>query len=208
MVQETDEDRVVRLLLALGAIREATSDPLQLSSGLRLPVRCNCNVVLSSTGEREIVESAWASGLIKTWPQAQLLVGATHGGFAHASFLADRLSLPVVMMDENLRASDMPFWNADGNLVRTVVVDDCLLSGDTLLSAVNLLRKNKFSVLGATALVSFGLSKTAEKLMNGGVNVYTQTDLRAVRKLAVRDGTWTHEYSVALEGALKRADKH
>ena len=92
----TDTKKLIaKDLLSIKAVFFRPDEPFVWASGIKSPVYCDNRLTLTAPEVRNDVENGLAE-LIKTeYPQAEVLMGTSTAGIAHAAITADRLGLPM-----------------------------------------------------------------------------------------------------------------
>ena len=90
----TDTKKLIaKDLLSIKAVFFRPDEPFVWASGIKSPVYCDNRLTLTAPEVRNDVENGLAE-LIKTeYPQAEVLMGTSTAGIAHAAITADRLGL-------------------------------------------------------------------------------------------------------------------
>ena len=88
----TDTKKLIaKDLLSIKAVFFRPDEPFVWASGIKSPVYCDNRLTLTAPEVRNDVENGLAE-LIKTeYPQAEVLMGTSTAGIAHAAITADRL---------------------------------------------------------------------------------------------------------------------
>ena len=89
------ERTIAKDLLSIEAIFLKPEDPFTWASGIKSPIYCDNRLTLTSPEVRTKIEEGLAE-LIKTYyPEAEVLMGTSTAGIAHAAITADKLNLPM-----------------------------------------------------------------------------------------------------------------
>ena len=82
-------------LLSIGAVFLRPEEPFTWASGIKSPIYCDNRLILSAPKSRTVVENAIAEAVKKYYPEAQMLMGTSTAGIAHAAIAAEILGLPM-----------------------------------------------------------------------------------------------------------------
>lgn len=105
-------------------------------------------------GLLDAVAEQQAQHLLRHFPDAELLVGASQCGAVLASFVARRAELPVAFTTEGAAGLAFHRMHRPEPGLRTVYVDDLIATGADARAHAAFLRAAGFSFLGASAWVS------------------------------------------------------
>jgi orotate phosphoribosyltransferase len=70
-------------------------EPFTWASGIKSPVYCDNRLTLSDVGVRQTIEEGLAKTVKENFPEAQILMGTSTAGIAHAAITAHLLGLPM-----------------------------------------------------------------------------------------------------------------
>lgn len=173
---------VARDLIAVGAVFLRPEQPFTWASGIRSPIYCDNRLTLSDPAVRSRLEREIADCLQEHFPQAELLMGTATAGIAHAAIASHLLSLPMGYVRG--AAKDHGRGNRiEGRLLpgqKTVVIEDLISTGGSVLEAVEALREAGADVLGVVSIFTYGMERAAVSLSAAGVENYSLTDFDTV----------------------------
>lgn len=92
---ENLETKIAKDLLSIEAIFLKPDDPFTWASGIKSPIYCDNRLTLTSPMVRNDVEEGLASLIQENFPGAEVLMGTSTAGIAHAAITADILGLPM-----------------------------------------------------------------------------------------------------------------
>ena len=135
MTNELTKNDTAAALLSIGAVFLRPDEPFTWASGIKSPVYCDNRLILTSPDVRGAVESAIAETVRTVWPDAEVLMGTSTAGIAHAAIAAHILGLSMGYVRSG--AKDHGRTNRiEGKLEkgqRTVVVEDLISTATTVL---------------------------------------------------------------------------
>lgn len=182
--------KIAEDLLKIGAVFLRPDEPFIWASGIKSPVYCDNRLTLSDPEVRNDVENGLA-GLIKThYPEAEVLMGTSTAGIAHAAITAHLMGLPMGYVRSG--AKDHGRKNQiEGKLEkgqRVVVVEDLISTGGSVLEVVEILRDAGAQVLGVVSIFTYGMKKGLTRLSDARVENHSLTDLDRVSLVAAQMG--------------------
>ncbi len=184
------EDEIARLLLEIGAVSFSPKEPYTWASGVRSPIYCDCRRIMSFPDARRVIEDAWAQLVREHWTGVQEIVGVATGGVPHAALVAERLGLPMAYV--RAKAKDHGLGKRiEGVLppqTRTVVLEDLVSTGGSLLETLGTLSSEGAQVIGASAIFSYDLEVAHTGFSQAGVPLRTLTSFPVVRARAEKMG--------------------
>ncbi|MBP5686549.1 MAG: orotate phosphoribosyltransferase, partial [Clostridia bacterium] len=89
------KDLIAKDLLEIKAVFLSPDKPFTWASGIKSPVYCDNRLTLTSVKVRNDVEDGLAALIKENYPEAQVLMGTSTAGIAHAAITGHLLSLPM-----------------------------------------------------------------------------------------------------------------
>ena len=86
---------IAKDLLSIGAVFLRPEQPFTWASGIKSPIYCDNRLTLSDTKVRANVENGLAEVVRTHYPDAEVLMGTSTAGIAHAAITATILDLPM-----------------------------------------------------------------------------------------------------------------
>ena len=142
-------------LLKIKAVFLRPNEPFTWASGIKSPIYCDNRLTLSDTQVRNDVENGLAQLIKEHYPEAEVLMGTSTAGIAHAAIIATILDLPMGYVRSG--AKDHGRGNQiEGKLLpgqKVVVVEDLISTGGSCIEVVNVLREQAqmYSVSSASS---------------------------------------------------------
>ena len=166
-------------LLKIKAVFLRPNEPFTWASGIKSPIYCDNRLTLSDTQVRNDVENGLATLIREHYPQAEVLMGTSTAGIAHAAITATILNLPMGYVRSG--AKDHGRGNQiEGKLLpgqKVVVVEDLISTGGSCIEVVNVLREAGADVLGIVSIFTYGMKKGLERLAAAEVKNVSLCDL-------------------------------
>ena len=173
-------------LLKIKAVFLRPNEPFTWASGIKSPIYCDNRLTLSDTQVRNDVENGLATLIREHYPQAEVLMGTSTAGIAHAAITATILNLPMGYVRSG--AKDHGRGNQiEGKLLpgqKVVVVEDLISTGGSCIEVVNVLREAGADVLGVVSIFTYGMKKGLERLAAAEVKNVSLCDLDTLVEVA------------------------
>ncbi len=180
---------IAKDLLSIQAVFFRPDQPFIWASGIKSPVYCDNRLTLTSVRVRSDVEQCLADTIRREYPDAEILMGTSTAGIAHAAITAHIMGLPMGYVRSG--AKDHGRQNQiEGKLLpgqKTVVVEDLISTAGSVLEVVDVLRKAGAQVLGIVSIFTYGMKKGLERLAAADCKNVSLTDFDEVAKVAVEE---------------------
>lgn len=177
-------------LLEIKAVFLRPEEPFTWASGIKSPIYCDNRLTLTAPEVRDHVENG-LSELIKThFPEADVLMGTSTAGIAHAAICGHILKMPMGYVRSS--SKDHGRQNRiEGKLNpgdKVVVVEDLISTGGSVIDVVNALRDSGAEVLGIVSIFTYGMQKGLDRMREANVINYSLTDFDTVAQVAAEIG--------------------
>jgi len=180
------ERLIAKDLLSIQAVFFRPNEPFTWASGIKSPVYCDNRLTLTAPKVRSDVENALAETIKREYPQAQVLMGTSTAGIAHAAITAHILDMPMGYVRSG--AKDHGRGNQiEGKLEKgqkVVVVEDLISTGGSVIEVVNVLREAGAEVLGIVSIFTYGMQKGLDRLAQAEVKNVSLTNFDTIAKVA------------------------
>lgn len=184
------KETVAKDLLSIKAVFFRPNEPFTWASGIKSPVYCDNRLILTAPAVRTRVESAIAETVRREYPDAEVLMGTSTAGIAHAAIAAQMLELPMGYVRSG--AKDHGRQNRiEGKLEkgqRVVVIEDLISTGGSVIEVVEALREAGAEVLGIVSIFTYGMKKGLERLAAADVKNVSLTDFDTITQIAGEEG--------------------
>ncbi len=185
-----DKITIAKDLLAIKAVFFSPDKPFTWASGIKSPIYCDNRLTLSDVKVRCDVETGLADLIKEHYPQAEVLMGTSTAGIAHAAITAHLLDLPMGYVRSG--SKDHGRQNQiEGKLEKgqkVVVVEDLISTGGSVIEVVNVLRENGADVLGIVSIFTYGMKKGLERLAEADVINHSLCDFDTIAEVAASTG--------------------
>lgn len=177
-------------LLSIGAVFFRPDEPFTWASGIKSPVYCDNRLTLTAPGVRGDIENGLAALIRENYPDAEVLMGTSTAGIAHAAITAHLLDLPMGYVRSG--AKDHGRQNRiEGKLERgqrVVVVEDLISTGGSVIEVVDALREAGAEVLGVVSIFTYGMQRGLDRLAEAKVKNISLTNFDIIAEVAAELG--------------------
>ena len=184
------EKKIAEDLLSIKAVFFRPEEPFTWASGIKSPVYCDNRLTLTAPAVRTDVETGLAQLIKDNYPDAEVLMGTSTAGIAHAAITAHMLGLPMGYVRSG--AKDHGRQNQiEGRLEpgqKVVVVEDLISTGGSVLEVVEVLREAGAEVLGVVSIFTYGMKKGLERLAAANVKNISLTNFDCIAQVAADTG--------------------
>lgn len=186
---------IAKGLLEIGAVFLRPEKPFIWASGIESPIYCDNRLILTAPHIRDMVENAIADTVKEHFPQAEVLMGTSTAGIAHAAIAGHILDMPMGYVRSG--AKDHGRGNMiEGKLERgekAVVIEDLISTAGSAVKTVEALRDAGAEVCGIVSIFTYGMEKGRERLAQAGVENISLTDFDTVISVAEESGYIKHD---------------
>ena len=187
---ENMEQKIAKDLLSIEAIFLKPDDPFTWASGIKSPIYCDNRLTLTSPMVRNDVEEGLASIIQENYAGAEVIMGTSTAGIAHAAITADILGLPMGYVRGS--SKDHGRKNQiEGRLIpgqKVVVVEDLISTGGSVIEVVNVLREAGANVLGIASIFTYNMEKSKEALKEANVKNISLSNFDVMIDVAAEKG--------------------
>ena len=184
------KELIAKDLLSIKAVFFRPEEPFTWASGIKSPVYCDNRLTLSDVKVRTDVENGLAKLIKEHYPQAEVLMGTSTAGIAHAAITAHLMGLPMGYVRSG--AKDHGRQNQiEGKLLpgqKVVVVEDLISTGGSCIEVVEILREAGAEVLGIASIFTYGMKKGIDRLAAANVVNHSLTDFDTIAQIAAEQG--------------------
>ena len=185
----TTAEKVAAALLKIKAVFLRPEEPFTWASGIKSPVYCDNRLILTAPDVRTEVETALMQTIRREYPDAEVLMGTSTAGIAHAAITAQMMGLPMGYVRSS--SKDHGRQNQiEGRLEKgqkVVVVEDLISTGGSVLEVVNVLREAGAEVLGIVSIFTYGMKKGVERMVEAKVKSVSLTNLDAIARVGAEE---------------------
>ena len=183
---ESTARRIAEDLLSIRAVFFRPDEPFTWASGIKSPIYCDNRLILTAPDVRTEVETALMQTIRREYPDAEVLMGTSTAGIAHAAITAQMMGLPMGYVRSS--SKDHGRQNQiEGRLEKgqkVVVVEDLISTGCSVLEVVTVLREAGAEVLGIVSIFTYGMKKGLERLAAAKVRNVSLTNFDVIAQVA------------------------
>ena len=183
------ERTIAKQLLSIGAVFLRPEQPFTWASGIKSPIYCDNRLILSAPEARSIVEQAIADKVKDKFPQAQMLMGTSTAGIAHAAIAASILGLPMgyVRGEAKTHGRNNKIEGKMAPGTKVVVIEDLISTGGSAIEVVDALREAGADVLGIVSIFTYGMKKGLERIAAANTVNYSLSNLDTLVEVAAEE---------------------
>ncbi len=184
------ERLIAKDLLSIGAVFLRPEEPFTWASGIKSPIYCDNRLTLTAPAVRTDVETGLAETVKKYFPEAEVLMGTSTAGIAHAAITAHMLGMPMGYVRSG--AKDHGRGNQiEGKLLpgqKVVVIEDLISTGGSVIEVVDALREAGAEVLGIASIFTYGMQKGLDRLAAANVKNISLSNFDTIVEVAAEEG--------------------
>ena len=184
------EREIAKDLLSIEAIFLKPEDPFTWASGIKSPIYCDNRLTLTAPVVRTKIEDGLAELIKKYYPEAEVLMGTSTAGIAHAAITADKLNLPMGYVrgssKDHGRKNQIEGRLEKGQKV--VVIEDLISTGGSVIDVVNVLREAGAEVLGIASIFTYNMAKSKQRLEEANVKNISLSNFDTMVEVAAEEG--------------------
>lgn len=182
--------KIAKDLLKIQAVFLSPDKPFTWASGIKSPVYCDNRLTLTAPEVRTDVENGLKALIEENYPDAEVLMGTSTAGIAHAAITAHLMGLPMGYVRSGNK--DHGRQNRiEGKLEKgqkVVVVEDLISTGGSVIDVVDALREAGAEVLGIVSIFTYGMQKGLDRLAAAAVKNISLTNLDVLSEVAADEG--------------------
>lgn len=186
----TTPKEIASRLLDIQAVFLRPEQPFTWASGIKSPIYCDNRLILTSPEVRKVVEEAIADAVKTYYPDAEVLMGTSTAGIAHAAIAAWLLDMPMGYVRSGNK--DHGRGNRiEGRLEpgqKVVVIEDLISTAGSCIEVVEALREAGADVLGVVSIFTYGMQKGLDRLVAANVANHSLSNFNALLEAAVETG--------------------
>jgi len=184
------ERTIAHDLLSIGAVFLRPDQPFTWASGIKSPIYCDNRLTLTAPEVRIHVEEGLAELIRTHYPEAEVLMGTSTAGIAHAAIVGHLMGLPMGYVRSGNKDHGRNN-RIEGKLLpgqKVVVVEDLISTGGSCIEVVDALREAGAEVLGVVSIFTYGLQKGIDRMNAASVINYSLSNFDAVCEVAAEEG--------------------
>ena len=187
--------RIAKDLLRIKAVFLRPEEPFIWASGIKSPIYCDNRLTLSYPGVRSDVEFTLAKLIGEQYPDAEMIMGTSTAGIAHAAIVAHILNLPMGYVRSSKKDHGRNN-RIEGKLdpgMKCVIVEDLISTAKSAIDVALTLREAGAEVLGIASIFTYDMTKSSNLLKEHNLINHSATDYDTLIEVAVEEGYITPE---------------
>ena len=187
--------KIANALLDIEAVFLRPEEPFTWASGIKSPIYCDNRLILTAPEARNLVENAMVDVIRENYPEAEVLMGTSTAGIAHAAIVGHIMGLPMGYVRSGNK--DHGRGNRiEGRLEKgqkVVVIEDLISTGGSVIEVVEALREAGAEVVGIASIFTYGMQKGLDRLAAADVRNISLSDFDAIAEVAAETGYISRE---------------
>ena len=178
-----------KALLKAKAVFLRPSEPFTWASGIKSPVYCDNRLLLGFPEIRAEIENILKEVIESQYPEVEVLMGTSTAGIPHAAIVAEKMGLPMgyVRSGNKDHGRGNRIEGADPRGKKTVIVEDLISTGGSVIDVAEALREAGAEVLGIASLFTYGLQKGIDRLAAANLKNVSITDFERLSAVALEE---------------------
>lgn len=181
---------VAKDLLAIQAVTLRPQEPFTWASGLKSPIYTDNRLTIGYPLVRKTIAKGLAALIQQEFPQVEVIAGTATAGIPHAAWVAAELNLPMIYVRSKPKDHGQG-RQIEGKLLagsKTVVIDDLISTGGSVLKAVAAAQKEGADVVGVAGIFSYELPAATTNFNAVQVPFKTLTNYTTLVNVAAAEG--------------------
>ncbi|MBC8172743.1 MAG: orotate phosphoribosyltransferase [Chitinophagales bacterium] len=187
LYDEIIAQKLTAYLLNINAIKINPVLPFTWASGWKSPIYCDNRLTLSFPEVRTFVKNNLVTCIQQKYPTVDCIAGVATAGIPHGVLVADVLEKPFIYVRNEAKKHGLAN-KIEGKINagdKVVVVEDLISTGMSSLQAVESVRNAGGTVLGLTALFTYGFEVAQTAFDAAACSFTTLTDYTSLIKYAL-----------------------
>lgn len=181
---------IAKDLLSIEAVFLKPEDPFTWASGIKSPIYCDNRLTLTTPAVRTHIEEALVKTIREFYPEAEVLMGTSTAGIAHAAIVGHIMDLPMGYVRGSKK--DHGRTNQiEGKLLpgqKVVVIEDLISTAGSCCKTVEVLRGAGAQVLGVASIFTYDMKKGLDRLKEKNIENHSLSDLDSLVEVAAQSG--------------------
>ena len=169
---------IAKDLLKIKAVKLSPDKPFTWASRIKSPIYCDNRLTISYPAIRKQIAQGLAAQIKAKFPDVEVIGGVATAGIPHAAWVADELGLPLIYVRSKPKDHGRG-KQIEGVLpahAKTVLIDDLLSTGGSVLKAVKAAQNEGANVIGVGAIFSYQLPAVSANFKQVGLSFTTLTN--------------------------------
>lgn len=200
---------IAKDLLKIKAVKLSPAKPFTWASGIKSPIYCDNRLTISYPEIRKQIAQGLAAQIKAEFPDVEVIGGVATAGIPHAAWVADELGLPLIYVRSKPKDHGRG-KQIEGVLpahAKTVLIDDLLSTGGSVLKAVKAAQNEGADVIGVGAIFSYQLSAVSANFKQVGLSFTTLTNYSELFEAATEENYIAEDQLETLKKWRKAPEK-
>ena len=200
---------IAKDLLKIKAVKLSPNKPFTWASGIKSPIYCDNRLTISYPEIRKQIAQGLAAQIKAEFPDVEVIGGVATAGIPHAAWVADELGLPLIYVRSKPKDHGRG-KQIEGVLpahAKTVLIDDLLSTGGSVLKAVKAAQNEGADVIGVGAIFSYQLSAVSANFKQVGLSFTTLTNYSELLEAATEENYIAEDQLETLKKWRKAPEK-
>ena len=200
---------IAKDLLKIKAVKLSPDKPFTWASGIKSPIYCDNRLTISYPEIRKQIAQGLAAQIKAEFPDVEVIGGVATAGIPHAAWVADELGLPLVYVRSKPKDHGRG-KQIEGVLpahAKTVLIDDLLSTGGSVLKAVKAAQNEGADVIGVGAIFSYQLPAVSANFEQAGLSFTTLTNYSELLEAATEENYIAEDQLETLKRWRKAPEK-
>ena len=177
-------------LLSIKAVFLRPDEPFTWASGIKSPIYCDNRLTLTAPNVRNDVENGLCELIKEYYPEAEVLMGTSTAGIAHAAICGHILNMPMGYVRSGNKDHGRNN-RIEGRLEagqKVVIVEDLISTGGSCIEVEEALREAGADVLGVVSIFTYGMQKGLDRLAAANLKNISLTNFDTIVEVAAETG--------------------
>ena len=177
-------------LLSIKAVFLRPDEPFTWASGIKSPIYCDNRLTLTAPNVRNDVENGLCELIKEFYPEAEVLMGTSTAGIAHAAICGHILNMPMGYVRSGNKDHGRNN-RIEGRLEtgqKVVIVEDLISTGGSCIEVAEALREAGADVLGVVSIFTYGMQKGLDRLAAANLKNISLTNFDTIVEVAAETG--------------------
>ena len=177
-------------LLSIKAVFLRPDEPFTWASGIKSPIYCDNRLTLTAPNVRNDVENGLCELIKEYYPEAEVLMGTSTAGIAHAAICGHILNMPMGYVRSGNKDHGRNN-RIEGRLdagQKVVIVEDLISTGGSCIEVAEALRAAGADVLGVVSIFTYGMQKGLDRLAAANLKNISLTNFDTIVEVAAETG--------------------
>ncbi|MBI2019413.1 orotate phosphoribosyltransferase [Candidatus Daviesbacteria bacterium] len=179
-------DHVARILLELNAVTLSPKKPYRYVSGMLSPVYTDCRVLMAYPDKRREIRDFYIEVIKNSGVEFDVVAGTATAGIPHASWIADKLNLPMVYVRG--KAKDHGKENLMEGIIKkgqkAIVIEDLVSTGESAINSINAVRSAGGEISHVFSIITYGFNIAEENFKINNVELTSLTSFKDIVEAA------------------------